>query len=82
MMSRYGLLSLISRCLQLYQFSRLLHDTLPELYAHFETNEIEPFLYAAPWFLCLYSATFPVAFASRVIGECFAANEHAPAANH
>ena len=51
---------------ELYQLSRLLHDTLPELYAHFEKHEVEPLLYAAPWFLCLYSASFPVSFALRV----------------
>ncbi|KAK9507288.1 hypothetical protein O3M35_007179 [Rhynocoris fuscipes] len=50
----------------LYQLSRLLHDRHPELYAHFDSLEIAPTLYAAPWLLTLFSSQFPLGFVTRV----------------
>lgn len=35
----------------MYQFSRLLEARLPDLFAHFELNDVTSSLYAAPWFL-------------------------------
>ena len=35
----------------MYQLTRLLNKYLPDLYAHFDANDISPSLYAAPWFL-------------------------------
>lgn len=54
---------------QLYQLSRLLHDTLPKLYEHFDRNEINPTLYAASWILTLFASQFPLGFVTRVFGE-------------
>ncbi|KAG8224437.1 hypothetical protein J437_LFUL001388 [Ladona fulva] len=54
---------------QLYQLSRLLHDTYPDLYEHFDQNEVAPTLYAAPWILTLFASQFPLGFVTRVFGE-------------
>lgn len=35
----------------MYQLTRLLNKHLPDLYLHFDANDISPSLYAAPWFL-------------------------------
>ncbi|XP_050539271.1 TBC1 domain family member 1 isoform X2 [Daktulosphaira vitifoliae] len=51
---------------QLYQLSRLLHDHLPDLYAHFDNCDISPTLYAAPWFLTIFASQFPLGFVSRI----------------
>jgi hypothetical protein len=52
---------------QLYQLTRMLHDELPNVFAHFEKHGIDPFLYATPWFLTIFSSTFHVGFATRVV---------------
>lgn len=46
--------------LQLYQVCRLIKDYLPDLYQHFDTNEVTPTLYAAPWILTIFSSSFPL----------------------
>lgn len=53
---------------QLYQLSRLIHDSLPMLYVHFDKNEIAPTLYAASWMLTLFASQFPLGFVARVFG--------------
>jgi len=53
---------------QLYQLSRLLHDHHPDLYAHFDNCDIPPTLYAAPWFLTIFSSQFPLGFVARIFG--------------
>jgi TBC1 domain-containing protein 4 len=35
----------------MYQLTRLLNKYFPDIYSHFDCNEISPSLYAAPWFL-------------------------------
>ncbi|XP_073990153.1 PTB_TBC1D1_like and TBC domain-containing protein plx isoform X3 [Rhodnius prolixus] len=50
----------------LYQLSRLLHDRHPELYAHFDSLEVAPTLYAAPWLLTMFSSQFPLGFVARI----------------
>ena len=35
----------------MYQFTRLMHDFCPDIYAHLNSSEISSSLYAAPWFL-------------------------------
>lgn len=35
----------------MYQLTRLINKNLPDIYSHFDENEISPSLYAAPWFL-------------------------------
>lgn len=56
---------------KLYQLSRLIHDTLPKLYAHFDRNEIAPTLYATSWMLTLFASQFQLGFVSRVFGKIF-----------
>lgn len=56
---------------QLYQLSRLLHDRLPELYAHLDEHEVAPTLYAAPWLLTLFASQFPLGFVTRVFDLLF-----------
>ncbi|KAL0281381.1 UNVERIFIED_CONTAM: hypothetical protein PYX00_002384 [Menopon gallinae] len=60
---------------QLYQLTRLLYDTLPKLYAHFDKNEVAPTLYAAPWMLTVFASQFPLGFVTRVFDLVFL--EHA-----
>ena len=71
-------LSLSSFSLQtkLYQFSRLLHDQHPAIHAHLEENDVSPFLYAAPWFLTIFSSQFPIPFVARVFGELVDGSTH------
>lgn len=54
---------------QLYQLSRLLHDTHPDLYAHLDKYEVSPTLYAAPWLLTIFASQFPLGFVTRVFGK-------------
>ncbi|XP_041857743.1 TBC1 domain family member 4 isoform X3 [Melanotaenia boesemani] len=62
---------MISLQIQMYQLSRLLHDYHRDLYNHFEEHEICPSLYAAPWFLTLFSSQFPLGFVSRIFDFVF-----------
>uniref|UniRef100_T1JI64 Rab-GAP TBC domain-containing protein n=1 Tax=Strigamia maritima TaxID=126957 RepID=T1JI64_STRMM len=57
--------------IQMYQLSRLIHDTYPDLYQHFENQEIAPTLYAAPWFLTMFASQFPLGFVARVFDLLF-----------
>ncbi|KAG7209512.1 hypothetical protein KM043_015597 [Ampulex compressa] len=57
--------------LYLYQLSRLLHDRLPAIYNHFDTHEVSPTLYAAPWLLTLFASQFPLGFVTRVFDLLF-----------
>ena len=52
--------------LHLYQFSRLLVEKNPRVSAVLEGLGVEPFLYAAPWFLTLFAALFPLSFSLRI----------------
>lgn len=56
---------------QLYQLSRLLHDTHPDLYAHLDRHEVSPTLYAAPWLLTIFASQFPLGFVTRVFDLMF-----------
>lgn len=55
---------------QLYQMARLLRDLHRDLYQHLEENDVNPSLYAAPWFLTLFASQFPLGFVVRVFGKC------------
>lgn len=57
--------------LQLYQLSRLLKDTIPDLYDWLDQNDISPTLYAAPWILTAFSSQFPLGFVAKVFGKWF-----------
>ena len=54
---------------QLYQMARLLRDLHRDLYQHLEENDVNPTLYAAPWFLTLFASQFPLGFVVRVFGK-------------
>ncbi|KAM9320504.1 TBC1 domain family member 4 [Gastrophryne carolinensis] len=62
---------MMSLQIQMYQLSRLLHDYHRELYNHLEEHEINPSLYAAPWFLTLFASQFPLGFVARVFDIIF-----------
>ncbi|MBN3308158.1 TBCD4 protein, partial [Amia calva] len=62
---------MISLQIQMYQLSRLLHDYHRDLYDHLEDNEINPSLYAAPWFLTLFASQFPLGFVASVFDLIF-----------
>lgn len=57
--------------LQLYQLSRLLKDTTPDLYDWLDKNDVPPTLYAAPWILTIFSSQFPLGFVSRIFDLLF-----------
>lgn len=56
---------------QLYQLWRLLHDIHNDLYIHLERFEMEPALYATPWFLTLFASQFPMELVVRVFDLIF-----------
>merc|ERR1719391_75118 len=55
----------------MYQLTRLLSETSPALYKLLDRLEVDPSLYATPWFLTLFAANFPLGFVSRVIDLVF-----------
>ncbi|XP_067141731.1 TBC1 domain family member 1-like isoform X2 [Centruroides vittatus] len=57
--------------IQMYQLSRLVHDHQRDIYNHFEKYDINPTLYAAPWFLTLYASQFPLGFVARLFDLIF-----------
>ncbi|GFO11651.1 TBC1 domain family member 1 [Plakobranchus ocellatus] len=57
--------------MKLYQLTRLLHDHCRDVYDHFESHDISPTLYAAPWFLTLFASQFPLGFVARVFDMIF-----------
>ncbi|OXU24097.1 hypothetical protein TSAR_015712 [Trichomalopsis sarcophagae] len=46
--------------MRFYQLNRLMEDQLPELYKHFCDRGIETHMFAAQWFLTLFTARFPL----------------------
>ncbi|XP_033118426.1 TBC1 domain family member 1-like isoform X2 [Anneissia japonica] len=57
--------------IQMYQLSRLLHDHHRRLHDHLEANDIGPSLYAAAWFLTIFTSQFPLGFVARVFDLIF-----------
>jgi len=55
----------------LYQLTRLLLETEPDIYQHFDTLSFDPSLYGTPWFLTLFAASFPIGFVARVLDLVF-----------
>ncbi|XP_051977501.1 rab GTPase-activating protein 1-like isoform X2 [Xyrauchen texanus] len=43
-----------------YQLERLLQEQLPDLWSHFQDLNLEAHMYAAQWFLTLFTAKFPL----------------------
>ncbi|XP_063972215.1 rab GTPase-activating protein 1-like isoform X2 [Diachasmimorpha longicaudata] len=46
--------------MRFYQLNRLIEDQLPELYKHFFDLGVETHMFAAQWFLTLFTARFPL----------------------
>ncbi|XP_051154035.1 rab GTPase-activating protein 1-like [Leptopilina boulardi] len=46
--------------MRFYQLQRLIEDQLPELYKHFCDRGVETHMFAAQWFLTLFTARFPL----------------------
>ncbi|XP_046612096.1 rab GTPase-activating protein 1-like isoform X1 [Neodiprion virginianus] len=46
--------------MRFYQLNRLIEDQLPELYKHFYDRGVETHMFAAQWFLTLFTARFPL----------------------
>jgi TBC1 domain-containing protein 4 len=62
--------------LQLYQMSRLIKDTLPEVHELFEKHEVATTLFASSWMLTIFSSSFALGFVTRVYDLLlFASNE-------
>lgn len=52
--------------LRIYQFDRLMEDTLPELYNHLENQNIKSSMYAIQWFMTLFAYKFPLDMVLRI----------------
>ncbi|KAK2555492.1 Rab GTPase-activating protein tbc-11 [Acropora cervicornis] len=50
-----------------FQLERMIEDSLPDLYNHFQYNDIETHMYASQWFLTLFTAKFPLPMGMCVI---------------
>lgn len=57
--------------LRLYQFDRLIEDVEPRLFVHLKRQGIESSLYAAQWFLTLFTYKFPLQLVLRVFDLVF-----------
>merc|ERR1712142_298712 len=55
----------------MYQLTRLLAEAHPRLYKQLDKLEVDPSLYATPWFLTLFAAHFPLGFVARVFDLIF-----------
>jgi len=55
----------------MYQLTRLVAETHPSLYRQLDRLEVDPSLYATPWFLTLFAAHFPLGFVARVFDLIF-----------
>ncbi|KAI5787632.1 rab-GTPase-TBC domain-containing protein, partial [Peziza echinospora] len=76
LMCKYGLRSMFQERmrgleLRLYQFDRLLEDLEPRLSVHLRRQGIESSLYAAQWFLTLFTYKFPLQLVLRVFDLLF-----------
>nr|CAD7397342.1 unnamed protein product [Timema poppensis] len=74
---RQYLPDMVALQIQLYQLSRLLHDQHLDLYQHFDSHEVAPTLYAAPWILTIFASQFPLGFVTRVFDIVFLENTEA-----
>lgn len=62
--------------MQLYQLSRLIKDSDPEIYELFDKNDVATTLYASSWMLTIFSSSFELGFVSKVYDLLlFASNE-------
>ncbi|XP_054715588.1 TBC1 domain family member 1-like [Uloborus diversus] len=56
---------------QMYQLSRLIQTTVPEIHELFDKLDVSPTLYAAPWFLTIFASHFPIGFVARLLDMLF-----------
>lgn len=52
--------------LRIYQFDRLIEDTLPDLNLHLKNQNIKSSMYALQWFLTLFAYKFPLDMVLRI----------------
>ena len=76
LMCRYNLRSMFQEKMKglgsrLYQFDRLVEDVEPRLSVHLKRQGIESSLYAAQWFLTLFTYKFPLQLVLRVFDLVF-----------
>lgn len=64
--------------LRLYQYDRILEDFEPRLAIHLKRQHIESNLYAAQWFLTLFTYKFPLQLVLRVFDLLFTEGLEAP----
>ncbi|TGZ81296.1 RabGAP/TBC [Ascodesmis nigricans] len=64
--------------LRLFQYDRILEDYEPRLAIHLKRQNIESSLYAAQWFLTLFTYKFPLQLVLRVFDLLFAEGLEAP----
>ncbi|XP_031560886.1 rab GTPase-activating protein 1-like isoform X2 [Actinia tenebrosa] len=65
MMSEYGMREIFKNEFQMlhlrfYQLERMIEDSMPDLFSHFQHNNVEAHMYASQWFLTLFTAKFPL----------------------
>ncbi|KAJ1559603.1 GTPase-activating protein, partial [Cladochytrium tenue] len=53
--------------LRLYQFDRLLEETLPAVAKHLESQDIKSTMYASQWFMTLFAYRFPLDIVFRIM---------------
>ncbi|KAL4401531.1 GTPase-activating protein [Malassezia pachydermatis] len=58
--------------LRLYQFDRIVEETLPALYMHLLRRGIKSSMYASQWFMTLFSYRFPLEVVYRILDSIFA----------
>ncbi|XP_076626246.1 GTPase activating protein and centrosome-associated [Colletes latitarsis] len=57
--------------MRFYQLNRLIEDQLPELYKHFCDRGVETHMFAAQWFLTLFTARFPLYLVFHILDVFF-----------
>ena len=55
----------------LYQLTRLLAESYPKVFKKLDQLEVDPSLYATPWFLTVFASCFPLGFVARVFDLLF-----------
>eukprot|EP00158_Paraphelidium_tribonemae_P006522 Partr_v1_DN27869_c1_g1_i1_m22500 putative ecotropic viral integration site len=58
--------------LRLYQFDRIVQETLPRLNEHLLNEGVRSTMYASQWFLTIFSYRFPLDFVFRIFDIIFA----------
>ncbi|KAK3713438.1 hypothetical protein QZH41_012477 [Actinostola sp. cb2023] len=71
-MGHYGLREVFRNEFQLlhvrfYQIERMIEESMPDLFSHFQHNGIEAHMYASQWFLTLFTAKFPLSMVFWII---------------